>query len=82
MLKTAGWEDSLQRNHRGGDIDMHDESAPDSPRGPDVPVPVEDADEMRRRCHEEREDLTPHETADCAGAEYVERYENEEDGGT
>lgn len=62
--------------------EMHDESAPDSPRGPEVPVPVEDADELRRRCREERDTLTPHETADCAGAEYVERYENEEDGGT
>ncbi len=43
---------------------------------------VEDRDELHRRCADEREELTPKETADCAGAELSELYENEEDGGS
>lgn len=49
---------------------------------PDVPAPGGDADELTRRCAEERETMKPHETADCAGAELSELYENEEDGGS
>ncbi len=33
-------------------------------------------------CREERDALTPKETADCAGAELAELYDNEEDGGS
>lgn len=42
----------------------------------------EDALEPRERCRTERDALTPRETADCAGADLVDAYENEEDGGS
>lgn len=42
----------------------------------------DDKDELHRRCDAERETLTPKETADCAGAEIADLYENEEDGGS
>jgi len=51
-------------------------------RGPAIPVPGDDEDELNRRCTEERDTLTPHETADCAGAKLAESYEREEDGGS
>ncbi len=40
------------------------------------------SDEERRRCASERDALTPKESADCAGIELAEEYENEEDGGS
>lgn len=45
---------------------------------PDTP---EDS-ELRERCRSDRESLTPKESADCAGQELSELYENEEDGGS
>jgi hypothetical protein len=46
-------------------------------------VPRDDeSDELEERCHDDREDLTPKETASCAGMELVREYENEEDGGS
>lgn len=54
----------------------------ETPRGPAIPVPGDDEDELSRRCSEERDTLTPHETADCAGSKLAELYENEEDGGS
>lgn len=38
--------------------------------------------ESRELCRTERDALTPRETADCAGADLVDAYENEEDGGS
>lgn len=49
---------------------------------PPVPVPGDDEEELSRRCIEERDDLSPHETADCAGLSTSEVYESEEDGGS
>jgi len=43
-------------------------------------TPVDD--ELASRCSEDRTGLTPKETADCAGQELSELYENEEDGGS
>lgn len=53
-----------------------------TPVGPTVPVPADDEGEMLERCENEREKLSPHETADCAGLTLTELYENEEDGGS
>ena len=39
-------------------------------------------DEIRERCEEDRESLTSKETADCAGTDLADSYENEEDGGS
>lgn len=52
--------------------------------GGKAPVSEEsvEADERRERCATDRESLTPKETADCAGSELADRYENEEDGGS
>lgn len=60
---------------------MGDDEKQFGPR-PAVPMPGDDEDELVRRCHDERDQLTPHETADCAGAALTELYENEEDGGS
>ncbi len=49
---------------------------------PAVPVPGGDENELIRACEEDRGSLTPKETADCAGATLVERYEIDEDGGS
>ena len=46
---------------------------------PDMPASDEDTLE---RCRTEREDLTPKETALCAGLSLAESSENEEDGGS
>lgn len=59
----------------------HDEKGR-TPVGPAVPVPGEDEGELIERCRNERESMTPNETADCAGATLTEEYENEEDGGS
>ncbi len=51
----------------------------------DAPVtqsPASDGEAFREKCQKERESLTPHETADCAGTDLAELYENEEDGGS
>jgi len=45
------------------------------------PTTPED-ENLRDRCESDRESLTPKESADCAGAEIAELYENEEDGGS
>jgi hypothetical protein len=42
----------------------------------------EDSDVLEERCRDDREALSPKETADCAGMELVKEYENEEDGGS
>jgi hypothetical protein len=45
--------------------------------------PVTPIDEdLASRCESGRDGLTPKETADCAGQELSELYENEEDGGS
>jgi hypothetical protein len=48
---------------------------------PAVPV-GDDSDELEERCRDERQGLTPKETASCAGMDLVREYENEEDGGS
>jgi len=60
---------------------LHEERK-ETPQGPSIPVPGDDEAELTKRCSEEREALTPRETADCAGASLTELYENEEDGGS
>lgn len=42
----------------------------------------EDIDALRKRCATERDTMAPRETADCAGTDLAEQYENEEDGGS
>ncbi|MBN2404652.1 MAG: hypothetical protein JXE06_03640 [Coriobacteriia bacterium] len=41
-----------------------------------------DIDALRERCRNDRDSMEPHETADCAGTDLAEAYENEEDGGS
>ena len=57
-------------------------SAVPGPQGPDWPSSGGDEGEEPGRCREDRTTLTPKESADCAGAEMAELYENEEDGGS
>jgi hypothetical protein len=46
-------------------------------------VPLDDEEEeLAERCADDRESLTPKETASCAGIDIVRQYENEEDGGS
>ncbi|MHB1340505.1 MAG: hypothetical protein ACYC77_05660 [Coriobacteriia bacterium] len=42
----------------------------------------QDLDALRERCATERDTMAPRETADCAGTDLAEEYENEEDGGS
>ena len=49
---------------------------------PDAGRLAEHDDAAHARCTEGREELTPHETGDCAGEGLRERYEKEEDGGS
>ncbi len=49
---------------------------------PITPTPADDDEEFHERCRTDREALSPRETADCAGADLAELYENEEDGGS
>lgn len=42
----------------------------------------EDIDALRERCATERDTMAPRETAQCAGTDLAEEYENEEDGGS
>lgn len=42
----------------------------------------EDRDDLRGKCRDERSEMRPRDTADCAGASLEEQYENEEDGGS
>ncbi len=64
-------------------FDDKDKREPESLGGaPDTSAPGGDMDEVRERCANDRESLTPRETADCAGTDLAELYENEEDGGS
>jgi len=54
----------------------------ESMRFPAPPVPDDEAGDLHRQCDEGRETLTPRDTADCAGLDLVEAFENEEDGGS
>lgn len=48
-----------------------------------APTPVElDEGELHRKCRLERDQMEAEETADCAGEDLAERYQNEEDGGS
>ncbi|MDA3937060.1 MAG: hypothetical protein PF636_09475 [Actinomycetota bacterium] len=47
---------------------------------PDMPDAGDE--EERLRCRTDRQALTPRQTADCAGNDLAELYENEEDGGS
>lgn len=44
--------------------------------------PDEERAELREKCRDERETMTPRETADCAGTALAEEFEREEDGGS
>lgn len=44
--------------------------------------PAGDRDELREKCQNDRDSLSPRQTADCAGSDLAELYENEEDGGS
>ena len=61
---------------------MHDTDPLQEDKRPPIPVPGGDEDETSRRCAEERDELSPKETADCAGLKTSEIYESEEDGGS
>lgn len=54
----------------------------ETPLGPAVPVDGDGADALRAACDGDRKDMLPRQTADCAGLELVESYEQEEDGGS
>lgn len=62
--------------------ERYDDDLERTPRGPAVPVPEEEKGELSRRCVEERDEMTRHEKADCAGVALTELYDNEEDGGS
>jgi hypothetical protein len=61
----------------------HDEREPlaREPLGsaPETPAAATD---ILARCESDRQSMSPRETADCAGVDLAERYENEEDGGS
>ena len=61
---------------------MDERTSPDERVKPEIPVPGGNEDELNRRCSDERGDMSPHETADCAGLKTSELYEAEEDGGS
>jgi hypothetical protein len=65
--------------HSSLEDDEHRKSLGDKP---DTPLPGEDEEAFRERCGTDLESLSPRETADCAGADLAELYENEEDGGS
>ncbi len=44
--------------------------------------PAGDMADLREKCQSDRDSLSPRETADCAGSDLAELYENEEDGGS
>jgi len=72
---------------RGEEFPMHasfddDERRTSLGNAPDTPLPGEDEESFRERCDKDLESLSPRETADCAGADLAELYENEEDGGS
>ncbi len=49
---------------------------------PDTPLPVDAPEDLREKCANDRDALSPRQTADCAGTDLAELYENEEDGGS
>ena len=49
---------------------------------PKTGAPDDDSGKLLERCSTERDQLSGHETADCAGAALADEYENEEDGGS
>jgi hypothetical protein len=64
---------------------MGDEERKDASMFGDAPstgAPDEDVQAELERCRLESETLTGKETADCAGLQVAEAYENEEDGGS
>jgi hypothetical protein len=62
-------------------MDDDRDSMPGSSK-PEIPVPGGDEDELNLQCTEHRDELSPRETADCAGLKTSELYEAEEDGGS
>lgn len=51
------------------------------PLGGAPETPAVESD-LAAACGDDARELTPKQTADCAGLEMTERYENEEDGGS
>jgi len=54
----------------------------ETPLGPSVPVDGDGEDALRAACDGDRKEMLPRQTADCAGLDLVESYEQEEDGGS
>ncbi len=67
-VRTEGRDDGDERGSLGD--------------APTTQSPAGDGDAFRERCQNEPDTLTPRETADCAGTDLAELYENEEDGGS
>ena len=67
-----------------GELDELENLGPeDTPEGkPASGGPDEEREGLRGRCKDERETMTPQETADCAGTALAEEFEREEDGGS
>ncbi len=84
------WEDEYEKPgnelRRGAvvtDNVQYDDENPGAPGNAHGSVfPAEYGDAFRDRCKADRGSLSPRETADRAGAELAELYENEEDGGS
>lgn len=62
--------------------ESHDDPRSGFGSAPESVHPSEDEDTFRERCLKDRESLSPRESADCAGSDLAELYENEEDGGS
>lgn len=67
---------------RGGGMRAVDDRPEEELRLPRTPVPDDEDGDVRRKCDDERDSLSPRESADCAGLGLVEAFENEEDGGS
>lgn len=67
-----------------GEIDGLENLGPDDTPEDKPPSggPDEEREGLHERCADERETMTPQETADCAGASLAEEFEREEDGGS
>lgn len=69
-----GYSEEDRLDDLGTDDDRWDKPASG---GPD-----EDRAQLRERCRDERETMTPKETSECAGTALAEEFEGEEDGGS
>jgi hypothetical protein len=78
-------ESGAERLITRGGVTMCEEKTTREAAFGDAPVSGgsgEDLDALRDKCRNERDTMEPHETADCAGTDLAEAYENEDDGGS